>query len=65
MDREAESQEERALRSLRAIDGGADVGAEALALANEFTDRQTGRVTAWMRRTFGSRGRSTGASDEG
>ncbi|WP_295784298.1 hypothetical protein [uncultured Microbacterium sp.] len=50
MDRDAESPEERALRALRAIDEGADISAEALALSNEFTDRHTARLTAWWRR---------------
>ncbi|MFN3950376.1 hypothetical protein [Microbacterium sp.] len=54
MERDEESQEQRALRSLRAIDEGADIGAEAFALANEFTDRHTGRFTGWLRRRFGS-----------
>jgi hypothetical protein len=36
-----ETQEERAERSLQAIFGGADLTAESLQLANEFTDRQT------------------------
>ncbi|MFF7682365.1 hypothetical protein ACFZA2_06325 [Microbacterium sp. NPDC007973] len=50
MEPDAESPEERALRALRAIDGGADIGAEALALSNEFTDRHTARLSAWLRR---------------
>lgn len=50
MDRDEESPEQRALRSIRAIDGGADIGAEAFALSNEFTDRHTARLSAWLRR---------------
>ncbi|SDO32071.1 hypothetical protein SAMN04487848_0376 [Microbacterium sp. ru370.1] len=50
MERDAESPEDRALRALRAIDDGADIGAEAFALSNEFTDRHTARLSAWLRR---------------
>jgi len=50
VEHDAETPEQRALRALRAIDDGADVGAEALALSNEFTDRHTARLTAWLRR---------------
>jgi hypothetical protein len=49
----AETQEERALRSLHAIFGGADLTAESMQLANEFTDRQTGRLKGWLRRWGG------------
>ncbi len=52
-----ETAEQRALRALRAIDDGADIGAEAFALSNEFTDRHTARLAAWWRR----RRRSPGA----
>jgi hypothetical protein len=38
------------MRSLQAIFGGADPTVEATQLANEFTDRQSGRFTAWVRR---------------
>jgi hypothetical protein len=48
-----ETQEERALRSLHAIFGGADLAAELMQLANEFTDRQTGRLKNWLRRWSG------------
>ena len=48
-----ETQEERAVRSLQAIFGGADLTAETTRLANEFTDRQTGRLTGWLRRWTG------------
>jgi len=49
-DREPETQEERAIRSLQAIFTGADLTAETTQLANEFTDRQSGRLTGWLRR---------------
>ena len=49
-DPEPESQEERAIRSLKAIFSGADLTAETTQLANEFTDRQSGRLTGWLKR---------------
>jgi hypothetical protein len=49
-DREPETQEERAIRSLQAIFSGADLTAETTRLANEFTDRQSGRLTGWLKR---------------
>jgi len=49
----AETQEERAVRSLQAIFGGADLTVEAMQLANEFTDRQSGRFMGWVRRRTG------------
>ena len=48
-----ETQEERAVRSLEAILSGADLTSESMQLANEFTDRQTGRFKSWMRRWGG------------
>ncbi|OZD38597.1 hypothetical protein CH252_32190 [Rhodococcus sp. 06-1477-1B] len=48
MDHEDE-QEKRALRSIEAINAGADIGDEAFRLANEFTDRHTSRFTAWVK----------------
>jgi len=48
-----ESQEERATRSLQAIFGGADLTAQTMQLANEFTDRQTGRFSRWLHRRGG------------
>jgi hypothetical protein len=48
-----ETQEERATRSLMAILGGADLTAETMQLANEFTDRQTGRFSRWLHRRGG------------
>ena len=48
-----ETQEQRAMRSLQAIFGGADLTAETLQLANEFTDRQTGRLKRWVQRKNG------------
>ena len=46
---EPESQEQRAQRAIEAIFSGADLNAEAMQLANEFTDRQTARLSAWVR----------------
>jgi hypothetical protein len=51
----AETQEERAVRSLQAIYGGADLTAESMKLANEFTDRQTGRLKNWVRGRSGGK----------
>ena len=48
-----ETQEERATRSLMAIFGGADLTAETMQLANEFTDRQSGRFSRWLHRRGG------------
>ncbi|CAN3702496.1 MULTISPECIES: hypothetical protein [unclassified Microbacterium] len=45
-----DEQEQRALRSIEAINAGANIGDEAFQLANEFTDRHTGRMTAWLKR---------------
>ena len=42
--------EARALRAIRNTSAGADPGAEALALSNEFTDRWTERLRAVWRR---------------
>ena len=55
-ERPKETQEERAIRSLQAIFGGADLTAETTQLANEFTDRQTGRLGRWFRRRRGNGG---------
>ena len=44
--------EKRALAAIAAINGGANPTGEAFALSNEFTDRQTARLTAWLRRLF-------------
>jgi hypothetical protein len=46
----AERQEQRALEAIRAVQAGADPTAEALRLANEFTDEQTGRLMSRFRR---------------
>jgi len=48
--RRAAEQEERALRAIAAIVQGGDLTAETLALSNEFTDRQTGRLRNLFRR---------------
>ncbi len=53
MGRDDDEQERRALRSIEAINAGADIGDEAFQLANEFTDRNTARATAWLKRRFG------------
>ncbi len=50
MERDADEQERRALRSIEAINAGADIGAEAFQLSNEFTDRHTDRLKAWVKR---------------
>jgi hypothetical protein len=52
--RRAAEQERRALQALESILNGGDLGAESLALSNEFTDRHTRRFSAWLRRV-GSR----------
>ena len=46
----AETQQERALRSLRNIFAGADLTDETMTLANEFTDRQVDRMKGFWRR---------------
>jgi hypothetical protein len=48
-DRPEETQQQRAQRAIEAIFSGADLNAEAMQLANEFTDRQTARLSAWVR----------------
>jgi len=45
-----DDQEQRALRAIEAITAGANIGDEAFRLANEFTDRQTSRLVAWLKR---------------
>jgi len=54
---ESRAQAERALRAIRNVDDGADPGAEAFALSNDFTDRQLERLRALWRR----RGRRVGS----
>lgn len=54
--RRTAEQEKRALEALASIHAGGDLGEETLALSNEFTDRQTARVRAWLRARF-TRGR--------
>jgi hypothetical protein len=46
----AAAQEQRAMDALAAIFAGGDLTAEAEALANEFTDRQTARLRNVFRR---------------
>jgi hypothetical protein len=48
--RPGETQEQRAQRAIEAIFSGADLTEEAMTLANEFTDRQTARIKAALRR---------------
>ncbi|MBO0985051.1 hypothetical protein [Rathayibacter sp. SD072] len=49
--------EERALRAIRNTSAGADPGAEALALSNDFTDRWTERLRGvWRRLRLRGRG---------
>ena len=44
--------EKRALEAIAAVAAGANPTREAYALSNEFTDRQSARVAAWLRRVF-------------
>jgi hypothetical protein len=46
-----ETQEQRALRAIRAIFSGGDLAAETMQLSNEFTDRQVERLKSALRRT--------------
>jgi hypothetical protein len=55
MARDDDEQEQRALRSIEAINAGADIGAEAFQLSNEFTDRHTDRMKAWVKRRLNRR----------
>ena len=41
---------------------GGDLTQETLNLSNEFTDRQTARLTDWLRRFHNSRGAETDES---
>lgn len=47
----ARTQQERAIEAINAISAGADPGMEALRLANDFTDRQTAKLSARLRRS--------------
>jgi hypothetical protein len=51
-DENAEARRLRAEEAVRAIADGADPGAEALRLSNEFTDEWTDRIGARLRRLF-------------
>lgn len=51
-----ETQEERAMRTLQSIWAGGDLTEETMKLANEFTDRHTGRFSDWFRRVILRRG---------
>jgi hypothetical protein len=44
-----ETQQQRAIRAIEAIMAGANPAVEAELLANEFTDRQTARLSKWVR----------------
>jgi hypothetical protein len=48
--RDGETQQQRAQRAIGAIFSGGDLTEEAMTLANEFTDRQTARLKAALRR---------------
>ncbi|MDF2444236.1 MAG: hypothetical protein JWR01_2439 [Subtercola sp.] len=48
----AEQREARAEETLRRILAGGDLGAEATALSNDFTDEYTGRFRRWLGRVF-------------
>ncbi len=45
-----ETQEQRALRQIRAMAEGADITQSASDLSNDFTDRITARIAAWFSR---------------
>jgi hypothetical protein len=49
-DENADERRQRAEEAIRAIANGADPGAEALRLSNEFTDEWTDRIGAHIRR---------------
>jgi hypothetical protein len=44
-----ETQEQRAMRALQNILNGANVTDESMKLSNEYTDRQTAKLSAWFR----------------
>jgi hypothetical protein len=44
------TQEQRAIETINAIAAGGDPSLEAFRLANDFTDRQTAKLSAWFRR---------------
>ena len=48
--------EKRALEAIAAINAGANPTREAFTLSNEFTDRQSARLSAWVRRLFTKHG---------
>lgn len=49
---ESDRQRQRAIDAVAAVNAGANPAAEAAALANEYTDRQTARVASWLRRVL-------------
>jgi len=46
----ARAQEQLAAEAISAIFSGADLVEESTRLANEYTDRQTSRLSSWFRR---------------
>jgi hypothetical protein len=44
------TQQERAIAAINAIAAGADPSREAFRLANDFTDRQTAKLSDWVGR---------------
>jgi hypothetical protein len=55
--RRATEQEQSALAGLESIVNGGDLIEESMKISNRFTDDQTGRVGAWLRRLTGRRRR--------
>jgi hypothetical protein len=44
------TQQERAIETINAIAAGADPSREAFRLANDFTDRQSAKLSSWFGR---------------
>ncbi|PXA70709.1 hypothetical protein [Cryobacterium arcticum] len=51
--RRAAEQEQRAMSGLESIMHGGNLVEESMKISNEFTDAQTGRLSAWFRRLLG------------
>jgi hypothetical protein len=49
-DKPAPTQQERAIETINAIAAGGDPTLEAFGLANDFTDRQTAKLSSWFGR---------------
>jgi hypothetical protein len=49
-DKPALTQQERAIATMRTIAAGGDLTVETFRLANDFTDRQTAKLSAWFGR---------------